>query len=264
MRDSAAAKKPYYRIRFPRESSRELGQNQAFFFVGDPGTDDDVKLRFHDYDDIYGRPGLYEQLFYERLQCVSPNMVANRLARAIAASGEPIERLRVLDLGAGNGIVGEELKTYNIARLVGLDIIPSAKTSAFRDRPGIYDDYLIADMTALSDAQSGELSDWRLNAMTTVAALGFDDIPAKAFLSGVEAIANDGWIAFTIKADFLGDSDATGFADVIRKMLYDELVELHHLERYRHRLSIDGEPLFYFVIVARKKGPLPDNLLSHG
>lgn len=247
-------------VRFPKEPSSEFDQNQAFFFLKEDG--EERKIRFHDYDEIYDRPGLYEQLFYERLQCSSPKRVADALAHAITEADERVETLRVLDLGAGNGIVGKELKRFNVSRLVGADIIPEAKEAALRDRPGIYDDYVVADVTRLDARQKQSLEDWRFSAMTTVAALGFDDIPAAAFLSAVNIISDRGWIAFTIRTDFFADDDASGFARLIKALLYGDLVELHHLERYRHRLSIDGDPIFYFAIIARKRGPLSRTLLD--
>jgi len=30
-------------------------------------------------------------------------------------------------------------------------------------------------------------------------------------------------------------------------------LEVHHLERYKHRISIDGRPLFYYVVVGKKE-----------
>ena len=70
---------------------------------------------FHDYDAIYDRPGLYEQLFYERLRCSSPEVVTTRLARALKHEGETLETHRVLDLGAGNGIVADSDPTTELA-----------------------------------------------------------------------------------------------------------------------------------------------------
>ena len=123
-----------YALRFPREDSSALGQNEAFFYLIEDG--ETKRIKFHDYDAIYDRPGLYEQLFYERLRCTSPEVVASRLAAAIDHAGQSIEVQRVLDLGAGNGIVADELKRRGVARLVGLDIIPEARDAAARARPG--------------------------------------------------------------------------------------------------------------------------------
>ena len=52
--------------------------------------------------------------------------------------------------------------------------------------------------------------------------------------------------------DFLDQSDASGFSRMIRHLILSEHPDLYHLERYRHRLSMDGTPLHYFAIVARK------------
>ncbi len=242
-------------IRFPKEPSHDLGQNEAFFFLTEDG--ETKRIKFHDYDAIYDRPGLYEQLFYERLRCQSPEVVVSRLRGAVEHAGESIQTQRVLDLGAGNGIVAQEFDKVGVSRVVGLDIIPEARAAAFRDRPGAYDDYLVADMTSLSAEQHTTLADWQLTAVTCVAALGFDDIPAPAFVAAMEAIAEDGWIAFNIKTDFLRGGSGADFADFVKLLLAEDLIELHHIERYRHRLSIDGDWLEYFVIVGRKRGPLP-------
>ena len=52
-----------YRIKFPPADSQALGQNEVFFYLVEGG--EEKPLRFHDYDEIYSRAGLYEQLFYE-------------------------------------------------------------------------------------------------------------------------------------------------------------------------------------------------------
>ncbi len=247
-------------IRFPREASHELAQNESFFFLIEDG--EDKRIKFHDYDAIYRRPGLYEQLFYERLRCESPRIVASRLAGAVRNTGESVETLRVLDLGAGNGIVSDELKHYGVARLVGLDIIESARDAALRDRPAAYDEYLVADMTDPDPGTASTLGQWQLDTLTCVAALGFDDIPAAAFVTASEAIAANGWLAFNLKTDFLKPGDPGGFAALVKTMLDRDLIDLHLMERYRHRLSIDGEWLEYFVVVARKRGPMPRDVLA--
>ena len=93
-----------HHIRFPSVDTQSLAQDEAYFMLIEPnGTL--TKLRFHDYDAIYERQGLYEQLFYDRLKCQSPEKVVSILRHAM--SGEPwlFNELRVLDLGAGNGIV---------------------------------------------------------------------------------------------------------------------------------------------------------------
>ena len=257
-----APEKNRYRIKFPQFGGHNLGQNEAYFFLDE--EDRELKLRFHDYDEIYNRRGLYEQVFYDRLKCTSPKKVGEILNRALEESEKSIMELRVLDLGAGNGMMGEVLRDYGVSRLVGADIIPEAKEAADRDRPGIYDEYCIADFCELPDDIRKNLQNWSFNCLTSVAALGFDDIPVPAFFEALNLIRDGGWVAFNIKETFLDNSDESGFSRFIRELIFSEYLEVHHLERYRHRLSIEGVPLYYFALVARKKCNIPRALIPTG
>ena len=49
---------------------------------------------------------------------------------------------------------------------------------------------------------------------------------------------------------------------MIRELAFSKYLDVYYIERYRHRLSIDGEPLYYFAIVARKKSDVPDSFLA--
>lgn len=248
------------RIQFPPLEGHSLAQDEAFFYLIE--NDEKKLFRFHDYDQIYSREGLYEQLFYERLQCNSPKKVTEILNSAVTAEGEYLSQLRVLDLGAGNGIMGEELKVHGVSRLVGADIILEAKMAADRDRPGVYDDYYVADFTDLTEKQHADLEDWHFNCLTSVAALGFGDIPPQAFIPAMRLVADGGWLAFNIKETFLDNSDTSGFSRFIRELIFSEYIDIHHLERYRHRLSMEGLPLHYFAMVARKTHQIPEDFLE--
>lgn len=50
-------------------------------------------------------------------------------------------------MGAGNGIVAEELVNLGLDDVIGVDIIEEAKQAAFRDRPEVYSDYIFDDLT---------------------------------------------------------------------------------------------------------------------
>ena len=249
-----------YRVQFPPIESQELGQDEVFFYLTE--GDDKVKFRFHDYSEIYKRPGLYEQVFYDRLKCNSPAKVSEILQQAVRASDRLFSQMRVLDLGAGNGMMGEELKHVGVARMIGADIIPEAMEATYRDRPGVYDEYYVEDFTNLSDKNKEDLSDWGINCFTTVAALGFGDIPPKAFYQGLSFVQNGGFVAFNIKKTFLDHSDQTGFSRLIRELLFSEYLTLHHLELYRHRLSMDGQPLYYYAVVAEKTADMPHDFID--
>lgn len=252
---------PRYRIEFPPPAEDDPDQHEAFFFLAD--GDGRTRIRFHDYAEIYERRGLYEQLFYDRLKCKSPTKVADVLQKAVLKDHEHPSELRVLDLGAGNGMVGEELAARGVSRLVGVDIIGEAKDATIRDRPGIYDHYYVADFTNVQEELRTELQTWSFNCMVSVAALGFGDIPPRAVAEAMNLVEVGGWIAFNIKETFLDASDESGFSKMVRQLIFSEYLDLHHLERYQHRFSIDGSPLKYFAIVGRKRAEtLPDEVME--
>ncbi len=215
------------------------------------------QIRFHDYDELFSVPGLYEKVMNEILRCDSPRVVRRLLEAELQRSGRPGEKLRVLDLGAGNGMVGEEIAGLGAEAIVGVDIIEEAAEAAERDRPGLYDSYHVVDMTSLNDAQRRELAGHNFNALTCVAALGFGDIPTEAFIAAFNLVAVDGWIAFNIKEDFLANGDESGFAGLVRGMIDDGTLELRQQHRYQHRLATDRHPLYYMGMVGLKKRDLP-------
>ena len=249
-----------HRIQFPNTEAQHLDQDEVFFYLHEEG--EQRQIRFHDYDVIYQKPGLYEQVFYDRLKCQSPSKVASILASAVANAGEEVSTLRVLDLGAGNGIMAEELRRLGVSRLLGADIIAEAKDAYLRDRGGLYDDYLVCDFAAIDDDTRQDLESWSLDCLTTVAALGFGDIPAQAFVNAFNLIAAGGWVAFNIRDTFLDQRETTDFSRTVRNLVFTDYLEIHHLERYRHRLSIDGEPIFYYAIAGRKTADVPEGMFD--
>lgn len=202
-----------HQIRFPTASDGGLSQDEEWCVVIVDGVA--RRLRFHDYGDIYDIPGLYEHLFYERLKCQSPSVVGDLLAEAVAAAGQDPAELGVLDLGAGNGIVGEALRQRGFEDVVGVDISPEAGEAVERDRPGIYAGYHVCDLLAPPGDVRCALEEARFGAMTSVAALGFGDVPPEVFRAAFDLVEDGGWVAFTIKQDFLGEGDETGFDELI-------------------------------------------------
>jgi SAM-dependent methyltransferase len=215
------------------------------------------KLRFHDYAQIFARPGLYEQLFYDLLRCQSPEVVCELLDEAVRADGRSPDELRVLDLGAGNGMVGERLAAIGARHLVGIDILPAAAEAAKRDRPSVYDGYLIVDMVEFPPAEQAELTASGFNALTCVAALGFADIPPEAFRNAFNLVADGGWVAFTLRDKFVSAQDASGFRKLIDAACASGAMEIVAERSYQHRLATDGTPLYYVALIGRKNADLP-------
>ncbi len=244
-----------FEIQFPEGSPDEFDQDEEWCEVRLKG--ERRRIRFHDYDELYAVPGLYEQLFYDELKCDSPRVVCSCLAEVLEAADVDPDDLRVLDVGAGNGIVGEELKGIGVDCIVGVDIIEEAAEAAERDRPGVYDDYKVLDLTDIPEDDHRDLRERGFNCLATVAALGFGDVPPDAFTTAFNLVEPGGFVAFNIKEDFIDHADETGFSGLIRRALEDGTLELERKRRYRHRMSIAGQPLYYVAMVAEKRRDLP-------
>jgi 2-polyprenyl-3-methyl-5-hydroxy-6-metoxy-1,4-benzoquinol methylase len=236
-------------ISFP-DKNPAVGQDQEWCLV----AKDDCwqRVRFHDYAEIYRIPGLYEELFYNQLKCMSPFVVCRQLEIDLLAAGMPPSELRVLDLGAGNGMVGEELRQAGAEVVVGADILPEAAQAAERDRPGVYTDYYVLDLGNLTDDQRTRLAGYRFNCLTCVAALGFGDIPPEAFTGAFNLIEKGGWIAFNIKEEFVTKPECSRFAGLIKTMTDEGALSILSRRRYRHRFSKAGQTLCYMAFVGRK------------
>ena len=235
-----------YQVKYPEKCQGWDQHEEWITLVTDDGTE---KVKLHDYDRFFEVPGLYEEVLYDHLKCKSPEVVCTHLDKAM--NGDP-SQLRVLDFGAGNGIVGEHFrKGFQCEVVVGLDIIPEARDAAERDRPGVYNQYYVMDLSRLDRDKVEQLKKWDFNTLVTVAALGYGDIPTKAFMNAFNLIEPGGWVAFNIKDRFLSLDDNTGFRDTIDLMMGDSL-EILENTRYRHRYSLAGEPLYYHAIVGRK------------
>jgi len=234
-------------ISFPKNAD-SLDQDEEWILL--TSEDQQKKIRLHDYGELYSIPGLYEEVVYTRLKCDSPRVISSMLKKEVE-TGDP-EALRVLDFGAGNGMVGECLEQkIGCDALVGVDIIPEAVSATSRDRPGLYDDYYMMDLCEIGKDEADALTKWKFNTLVTIAALGYGDIPSRAFVNAFNLLEDGAWIAFNIKDRFLTEEDGSGFKQTLDTM-FDRCLQILQSERYCHRLSMAGDPLHYVAIVGRK------------
>lgn len=249
-----------FELEFPSVTPGTLDQHEEWCRVRYQG--EEQKIRFHDYGRIYEIPGLYEELFYNRLHCTSPKTVVGLLREVLALSAIKPATLRGLDVGAGNGMVGEALRAAGVASVTGVDLLPEAAMAASRDRPGTYRDYVVADLTRLPAKDRRRLAAARPNLITTVAALGFGDIPHAAFVTAWNLIEKTSWVAFNIKEAFLSERYQFGFSLLVRRLVDRGRLVIRAQKRYVHRLSLAGDPLHYVAIVGTKTGNIPKTWLA--
>ena len=208
-------------------------------------------MRLHEYDRVYAIPGLYEHVVYERLECLSARILADRLVEQVAADGGSPADLRVLDLGAGNGVVGEELRERGVTgTLIGLDPTPAAAPAAERDRPGLYAEFL--SMT-LDEADVDRLvRTYDVNAIVGAGALGMGHMSREEIESAWNALPSGSYLAVTFHEDVMTSEGEELHEFVEDLRAGEDATEVRVLERFRHRLSMSGDEIFYYVLVARR------------
>lgn len=244
--------RPDLTVRLPGDGAAGLDQDEEYCLVEIDGVR--RRIRFHDYGEVFGVPGLYEHLFTELLCCNSPRVVTRLLHEELISAGEDPGDLAVLDFGAGNGLVAAELADIGASPIVGLDLIEEAKDAAERDRPGLYHEYLVADMAAPSEDDVRRLRAHHVSCLVCVAALGFGDVPPQAFANAFNLVSTPGWVAFNIRERFFEETDdESGFSTLLARMLAQGTITERARLRYRHRLSVDGTPLHYVAMVAEKR-----------
>ena len=220
----------------------ELSPDETWIEFGPP--DARRRIGFHDYDAMYTVPGLYERVFYEELGMDTVTEVVGLYGRTLRAQGLDPAVERVLDLGAGNGISGAALRDTGVGYLVGLDREPAAERAAERDRPGVYDDYLVADLLTWSDSEQQPARAHRLTSIVAVAALGIGHIPPEV-LQRAMALAQPGaLVSFAVLVELMpGSTDergiASGYPDFLSGWYPEHCEELERRE-YVHRRRRDG------------------------
>jgi SAM-dependent methyltransferase len=243
-----------YALHLPSSRERrELDQDEEWCEIEIAG--ERRRIRFHDYAAIYEIAGLYERLFAERLECDSPRVVTDVLGEQLRAEKVSPAGLTALDLGAGNGLVGERLAELAFGEIVGIDVLQAACDAAERDRPGVYGDYHVLDLTDLTPADRRDLMRHDFSVLVCIAALGFGDIPPLAFAEAFNLVGSPGWIALNIRDRFL--QAESGFGGLIARMLREGILEERSRKRYVHRRSVAGTPLEYIAIVAEKAADVP-------
>lgn len=230
---------------------RRQGEEQ--FLLHRDGATEAIVL--HDYARVYSVPGLYEEVVQRRLECASPATVAAALVEGADAAGVPPGELRVFDLGAGNGVVGEELQARGATVVAGADGITEARDAARRDRPGLYAHYLVGETLDVDEIR-GLVASEGLTALVAAGAVGEGHVPVDALEQLWAAFPPGSFLALTLKdgGPATGDHDVRDVLAMIERLAGDEHPTRTVVRRsFRHRLSMAGHELQYLVVVAAKE-----------
>jgi len=212
------------------------------------------RIAFHDYAALYAVPGLYERVFYDELGMCSSQQVVGLYAGALRQLERPPAGERALDLGAGNGLGGEDLRRIGVGHVVGIDLEPQAREAACRDRPGVYDDYIVGDFAALPQATLAALQP---TAVLALSALGPGHAPPAVLDRALMLLCAGGLFAFAVTPTLLAGSDdpagrATGYPGYLLELFSHRAGELAR-HAYVHRRRTDGSDDLAVAFVGRMR-----------
>lgn len=217
-----------------------------------------VRIGFHDYAALYAVPGLYERVFYNELGMSSSHRVVGLYAQVLTQLGRPSADERVVDLGAGNGLGGEALRHIGVGRIVGVDVVPEARTAALRDRPEVYDGYLVGDLATLPAADLVVLTAMEPTAVLALSAIGPGHALPGVLDGALRLLPGGGLFAFAVMPTLLpGSADSagqrTGYPDFLSD-LFARRAEVLVRQDYVHRRQTNGADHLAVALVGRVHG----------
>ena len=178
-------------------------------------------------------------------------------------SGNIVGPLNILDVAAGNGIVGAELRKQladkpGIRSLIATDLLSSARSAALRDRPSIYDDYIVADLTQPQESPIPMSSD----VVVICAALGpgYGDLPLEAVDGAITLLREGGLLALTVNARSPGAGSLPRWQSFMASInesggSHWRCLEEVAQQRYKHRKNVQGEWIEYMALIYKKLTP---------
>jgi len=242
------------------------GQADLGVLVFSPGAEDWVefgppharkRVGFHDYAALYAVPGLYERVFQDELGMCTAQRVVGLYAEALARLSRQPANERVIDLGAGNGLGGEELRRVGIGRVIGVDVEPVARKAALRDRPGVYDDYIVGDLASLPVEELASIAAMEPTAVLALSALGPGHAPPEVLDRALGLLATGGVFAFAVMPTLLPDREEpaeqrTGYPEQLCD-LFNRRADILARDEYVHRRQTDGSNHLAVAFVGRMR-----------
>ncbi len=156
----------------------------------------------------------------------APRGGAELLASRVADKGA-----RVLDAGAGTGLVGEELHRVGFERITALDMSPGMLAQA--ERKSVYEELVVGELGKPLPFETGQFA-----GVTCIGVLTFGHAPPEALDELVRVTAAGGPVIFSMRTDYYTDG---GFD--IRQAALEEAGTWRLLERSAPFQAMpDGEP----------------------
>lgn len=207
-------------------------------------------VHLHDYARLYAVPGLYECVVQDLLGCRSPQVAVAALARSLDRLGQAAADLRLLDLGAGTGLVGELARAAGVRSVIGTDALMQAREACLRDRPGVYEAYFVGDLAQSGTDLLGRLRACSPGGLVSTGAFGGGHAGASALAKAVDMLPAGAPVVFTINERWMRVGAPDGFLLALNELVGSGRLMLLERSRFEHRRTTSGESIEYELIVA--------------
>ncbi len=237
---------------------RLIGPPQAdgeYVALCDVPGGDEVIVHLHDYPRLYETAGLYEHVVQELLGCRSPEVAVRGLSYALDVLALDARSLRLLDLGAGTGLVGELVRELGVGTVIGLDALPAARDACLRDRPGTYAGYLVGDLAAPGGGLIAQIRRHRPGGLIAAGAFGGTHAPAAALVTALALLPVGAPVVFTIDERWTRIDADGGFHVGLTELIDSRSLVIIERSRFQHRITTTGAPVHYELIVAASGAP---------
>lgn len=239
-----------YNIR-PADDGRDCKQSEEVFLASIEGSPQTISM--HDYEKMYRVPKLYDAMIYGMLKCRTPYELAGVFKATLLENAVDPKTLRMLEIGAGSGAFAEALRReMPVGRITGLDIIESARTAANRDRPNVYDDYIVADLCKPSEEVLEAINRLAPNCVGVASATGWGNhIPVRGFEQALSFLSASGWFIFHVKPND-PDPECIALIEWIEKKLSGGEIVNSERGKLFHRLSVAKKEIYYDYFIGQK------------
>lgn len=226
---------------------------EEYFFLKENGME--RKIMLQDYPTLYNIPHLYEHFVLKYLKYTSPQVLSELLLEQLMQHQTDLVNRKILDIGAGSGMMAKRLKAMGAGSIIGIDIIEEAKNAALRDCPNVYDNYYAEDLANLQKDTLTILQAQNFDCLVCCSALSH--IPAAAFNTAYNLLATNGWMAINVMKDFWEDKGEDGFYGRYPWAKNSAIFDFKKQHTYIHRYRTNGDsPIDYIAIIGIKKGQI--------
>ncbi len=212
-------------------------------------------LHAWDYKSMFKHPFLYDEYYGQYLKLDAPRIIWSYF-QDVLKKQEENNPLRILDIAAGSGQLGSEIRKSNAEChiLVGLDILTEAKQATLRDRPGIYDDYCVLDLANLANNDLRYLKSLDPNCIFIISATGggdttdehnYKDVELEEYKTLLSIVSSGSFFIFNVREHY------TPGQKIILDFLKKYCKVVGHKVHF-HRYLTNGEPINFQTFILKK------------